>query len=730
MVRDEELLRELLQTFQVEAVEHLQVLNQALLKLERQPDTAQQTALVQEAFRAAHSLKGAARAVALTPIEKLAHSLEDVLKVVRDGKLTLEPAICDVLYTTIDVIQRALNNESLDIGPIRRELHALIAQQDEVVQTETLPEAQITAEPIVAVSPILAETEETIRVAVSKLDALMAQTGELLIARISAAQRTLEMQQIRQQLNCIPRPWREIRTLAAKISRTSEDGQRLVEYLQRFDEQLHTLTLTLNNLDTAINRDALRLGMVTGRLQSEMRRVRMIPFSTVEGLFQRTVRDAARSERKQVELTLVGGEIELDKKVLEMLKDPFLHLLRNAVSHGIEPPAAREAAGKASNGLITISITQRGSEAQITIRDDGHGFDLETLRQSAETHNIRLNDAPTDDELIGLAFLPGITTSNGVSAISGRGVGLDIVREQIELLQGRVQVENQSGEGVTFRLSVPVSLAMTRVLLVRIGGKRYALPLSAVEKIVTPRQTFSIEAQTMLSVDGQSMPLVPLASALKLSYVALPEPLAVILGAGDQRIALLVDDVLTEQELAVKPFGKPIVRVANLSGAAVLGNGDPVVVLNVADLVKSARGVRVTHIEHLTTQRDGGENLPAECILVVDDSITTRTLEKNILEAAGYEVHTATDGVQALQQLKSQTIKLVVADVEMPNMDGITLTRYLRDSNEFKELPVILVTSLESSADRERGMMAGANAYIVKRGFNQAELLSTIQQYL
>jgi two-component system, chemotaxis family, sensor kinase CheA len=717
--KDQNLMRELLNAFQAEAPEHVQALNQALLQLERRQEGTQHTALLQEAFRAAHSLKGAARAVGFESIEKLAHSIEEVLRQARDMGLHLDPSTCDILYQAFDMTQKLLDGENVDIAPMVAQLTSIKGLDTDApivsIETETLA-------PVVNV-----EGEETIRVAVAKLDVLMAQTGELLTARISAEQRLSEARAVRKQLNQFTRLWREVKTLATRA--VQDDSQHMMDTFQYFEEQLHQVSRAVNHLDTDINRDSLRLGVVSGRLQSEMRRVRMVPFQTFEPLFLRAVRDAARQENKQVELKITGGEVELDKKVLEALKDAFLHILTNAVSHGIEGMEERIAQHKPSTGEILITVVQRGNEAHITIRDDGKGFDLERLRQSAEAQQVSVPDGDNTNELINLAFLPGVTSSQKLTTLSGRGVGLDVVRRQIDNLQGSIVVENSPGRGAVFHLIVPVSLAMTRVLLVSVGNQCYALPLASIERIVRSKSTFNIEGKAMLSLAEESLPLVPLAGILDLTFQPTSNALAVIVGVAEQRIALLVDDVLTEQELAVKPLSKPLTRVRHVAGAAMMGNGDPVVVLNAADLVKSARGVSIQPILSTSTPQVKGQHDKTH-ILVVDDSITTRTLEKNILTAAGYEVHTAIDGIQALQQLKNRPISLVVADVEMPNMDGISLTRYLRDSKEYQELPLILVTSLENPEDRERGMLAGANAYIVKRGFNQAELLSRIQQLL
>lgn len=632
--KDQDLMRELLNAFQAEAPEHVQVLNQSLLQLERRQEGNRHGAYLQEAFRAAHSLKGAARAVGFESIEKLAHSIEEVLRQARDKGLYLDPVMCDVLYRAFDLTQKLLDGEKIDINPVIEQLVAISGQEVVEAAAPAKVETGVTVEEPM---PAVTEGEETIRVAVSKLDVLMAQTGELLSARISAEQRLSEARAVRKQLSQFTRLWREVKTLATRA--VQDDNQHMLDTFQYFEEQLHQVTRAVNRLDNDINHDSLRLGVVSGRLQSEMRRVRMVPFQTLEPLFQRVVRDAARQEEKQVELTITGGEVELDKKVLEALKDPFLHVLRNAVSHGIESAGERKTSHKPAVGTIQVSVVQRGSEAHITIRDDGKGFNLERLRQAAEEQHITVPEGASANELINLAFLPGVSSSNAQTTLSGRGVGLDVVQRQIDNLQGSIIVENVPGQGASFHLIVPVSLAMTRVLLVGVGKHCYALPLASIERIVKPKTTFNLEGKAMLSLDHESVPLVPLASILNLSIQATGSSLAVIVGVAEQRIALLVDDVLTEQELAVKPLSKPLLRVRHVAGAAMMGSGDPVVVLNAADLMKSARGVNVQPILNTSAPQAAKQRNSATHILVVDDSITTRTLEKNILVAAGYEVH-------------------------------------------------------------------------------------------
>ncbi len=734
---EDDLLRNLLSTFRTEAAEHIQTLNQALLQLERAaPDGGEaaehsRQALVQDAFRAAHSLKGAARAVGLTDIEGLAHGLEAVLHAARAGRLSLAPATCDVLYEALDAIQQRLAAEPVATEALSRRLTELVSvSRENISESQTAPDGQpeaglISAADAAARAPstpqgvsVGAPGEDSIRVALDKLDDLMAQVGELLIAKISAEQHLVDTQDVRRQLARWPRTWREIKALAARVN--GDTGRQLAAVLARHDEDLQALAREVNTLHQAMNRDTQRLGLVATGLQDSVRRVRMVPFQTLIFGLQRVARDAARSEAKRVALRVEGGEVELDKRVLEMLKDPLLHLARNAVSHGIETPDRRASLGKPAEGQVRIAVQQRGGEVRIAVSDDGQGFDLDALRRAATRNGgPALDETAGPDDIIALAFQPGVTTAEQVTALAGRGVGLDVVRRCLEAIQGRVVVESVPGQGVTIQLLVPTSVAMTRGLLVRIGAEDYLLPLPAIEKIVELKAelVFTVEGRPAITVEGRPLPLVSLAAALNRPQANRAEHWrAIILSVAEQRLAVLVDAVLTEQELAVKPLGRLLPRVR------------PVVILNAADLVKSARGLKAQPLPLSNGAK--AERRPSVRVLVVDDSITTRTLEKNILETAGYEVMTATDGVGALEQLKQRPVEVVVADIQMPNMDGFALTQHLRQSNDYHTLPIILVTSLESREDRERGLVAGANAYIVKRGFDQAELLATIQSLL
>lgn len=714
---NDDLMQQLLRTFREEADEHLQAINTALLRYERSPEADEQQQMIRTAFRAAHSLKGAARAVSMTEVQTLAHALETVFQHVRDHQRALNSVECDRLYEAVDLLRLILKGDTQPVDGLADILHQIVGES----AAEVRPGAALPAE-----SPGDSATaaDETIRVSLRKLDDLMVEAGEMLVLRISANARMDEIRSINHQLANWSKAWAELRTLLTR----HEQATMLEPYLALADS-MQTVIEAMSRLEHTTYRDTMRMEVVSGNLQDKVRHIRMIPFNTHRLMLERMVRDVARAEDKQVRFEIVGEHTEMDKKVLELLKDPLTHLLNNAVAHGIEAPDEREATGKPREGLIRISVQQRGSEITIRVTDDGRGFDIQRIQAAYEA---RYGEAPATDSVINLAFTHGISTHDGISQIAGRGVGLDVVRVRMASVHGRVSVSTEAGKGSSITLTVPTSLAITRTLLLEAAGETYAIPLLTVEKIIHMDRVISIGGRAAVRLDGRTVPLASLAQVLRMNGADAnhDQSLAVVLSVGDQTLALAVDDVLTEQELAIKPLTYPLKRVRAITGAALLGGGKPVLVLNPADLLRAYRQTEHASTASVLTANQEANHRSTVNVLVVDDSITTRTLERNILEAAGYLVVTATDGEEALARLSENDIHVVVSDIEMPRMNGFELTRELRDDDRYQHLPIILVTSLERDEDRQQGMSAGANAYIVKRGFDQGELLDMIEQFI
>jgi two-component system chemotaxis sensor kinase CheA len=530
----------------------------------------------------------------------------------------------------------------------------------------------------------------------------------------------------------------------------AKDVSCLLDFIDASQERVRELSALADDLSRQYANDTMHMSLVVNELEDEIKRVRMLPLSTITGTFGRMVRDLAQGAGKEITLRIVGGETELDKRVLEQIKDPLIHLLRNAVDHGIDMPEERVALGKPRAGTITLKAEQVAKDVVISVSDDGAGLDLEAVRQSIAGRGGARQDGKdvrslTEADLVEAIFRAGISTSPIITDISGRGVGLDVVRRNVEALHGRIDVDWTSGAkgGTTFTLTLPLALTSSRGLLVRASDQVYVIPLNNVECIdsIRPQDIFPLQGHDTVRCGGHPLTLVRLSDILELSRVS-PSPrarqpgkeqiLVVVVAAAERRMVFAVDELLGEQEIVMKGLGKQLARVGGVAGATVMGDGKVVLILNMADLIKLAmRGERRSVLDTMVGMMPSKARHTQRHILVVDDSITTRTLEKNILQAAGYAVQLATDGQEALSAIASKVMPdLIVSDVAMPRMNGFELTRRIKENGRAAEVPVILVTSLDSPEDKARGIEVGADAYIVKGGFDQDKLLETIKQLI
>lgn len=587
---------------------------------------------------------------------------------------------------------------------------------------------------------VIRPVEETVRVTVSKLDRLMAEVTELFVARMHGDEQQRSVRELRQMHTRWQREWRSVRAAYIRLVRRLQDREEemgselpiLFRFLETNQRYLTEANRHLAQLWQAVLQDNMRLASLAEQLQDDIGGMRLMPFESVVGMFQRMVRDLARDMDKQINLEIQGATVEIDKAVLDALKDPIMHLIRNAVDHGIELPDVRQHAGKSPVGRITLDVQQRGSEIIINVHDDGQGIDANKVRR-AIVKNMLLNEAEAaslgDDEARMYIFHPGLSTKDNVTSLSGRGMGMDIVRDRVESLRGRVSVQSKVGQGSTVTLNVPVSLTRIRCIMLRVGEQQFAVPSAMVLRMdkISRSHIFTTEGRDTLTVNEKPVSVASMASILdvpsgtpdeeKVSYVALQ--------ATDRAVAFEVDELYSEQELVLKPLGPELARARFVSGASLLGTGEVIIVLDANDLVRRATGAamprRRTAITTITTTERRLR------VLVVDDSITTRTLEKNILETAGFDVYVAIDGMEAWSMLPGIDPDVIISDVEMPNMNGLELTSRIKSSTQFQHIPVVLLTSLAKPEQREAGLRAGANAYLVKSRFDQGELLQTIQ---
>ncbi len=755
--KDEAFLRKLRATFQIEAREHLQTIIGGLVELERcAPE--QQRGIVETVYREAHSLKGAARSVNLPAIVSLCQSVENVFAALEREALAPETNLLDLLHQAMDeisVVVEAAGQETHGAGgghEMIRRLEEAIAgagggskdqrgacaggpgPQDEEPGTgdeseagreaETARGADVPAPPpnTPSSSPVQTRmSDETVRISTAKLDSLLLQAEEMLSVKLSAAQRSADLREIGK----VFAGWNKRRRTKGAGGGTKDapdDG-----FLAVMESRLAALAKTAEY-------DQRTIASLVDELLEDTKKALMLPCSQLLDQFPRIVRDLAREAGKEAELLVTGGELEIDRRVLEELRDPLLHLVRNAVDHGLESGDERLRRNKPQRGVVSIGVASRDGRIEIAVADDGAGIDLPAVKEEALRRGIITQEAAAglDDREVGaLVFHSGVTTSPLITDVSGRGLGLAIVREKAEKLGGTVSLDSHPGRGTMIRMLAPLTLATFRGILVESGGRQFVIPSAPVERVVRvdPQDIRTVEGRETISFDGAAVSLSRLGEVLELPAAAgrneqerAERVPAVVVGGRERRIAFLVDEVLQEQEVLVKPLGRMLARVRNVAAATLLGDGRVVPILNVADLVKSAiRGTGGTGAQSaVATEEERG------MVLVVEDSITSRTLLKNILETAGYRVRTAVDGLDALATLKTTNCDLVVSDVQMPRMDGFALTEKIRSDAKTAEVPVVLVTALEAREDRERGIDAGANAYIVKSSFDQSNLLEVV----
>jgi two-component system, chemotaxis family, sensor kinase CheA len=744
MADNEALLKELLDTFRLEAQDHLGALSTLLVSLENEAAAVERRRLVESIFRRMHTLKGAAHAVNLVDVAKVCQELEDLLAGLKRGELELGAELFDRLHHDIDALALRLGDgaEGTSVidsatalppdsaAPLSEiSVHLAVAAVPEV----PVPSPAPAPEPPPA-SAVKAHAGETVRVSTRLLEALLLQGEELVSAKLTASALAEELAAARAELE--GRGYLSGgQDLAREALRQAQPGSPTTQLASLLQQNCRDQLATggrLRSLESKAQQHVRTLAGMVDPLLDDLKKLHLLPFSSLTDPLPKLVRDLGRELGKEAELTCSGCQLEVDRRILAGLKEPLLHLVRNVMDHGIETPAERRAQGKPLRGRISIEARlQDANLAEVLVRDDGRGIDLAKVKGAAlrsELATMEALEAMPDAEALQLVFESGISTTPLITTLSGRGVGLAIVRESVEKLGGQVRVSSTPGAGTLFRLTLPLSYAMMRALLVESCGRTAFLPAANVELATrVPRgEIRTVENRETVVLGGEVVSVARLAQLLDLNEARTDDnelqPL-VLAAAGEKKVAFAVDQVLEVVEILVKPLGPQLQRVKNVSGATVLGNGRVVPVLNIGDLFRSA----TVGASPLAAAAPAPKQKRLT-VLVAEDSITSRTLLKNILDASGFLVQTAIDGADALSQLKTGEFDVVVSDVEMPRMDGFQLTEAIRAEQRLAELPVILVTGLESRADRERGIDVGANAYVVKSSFDQGALIEVIHK--
>jgi chemotaxis protein histidine kinase CheA len=746
--------------FVEEAREHCLRISAGLLDLEHSSSDVE---TLNSLFRSAHTIKGSSRMMKLVAITELSHHMEDVLDGVRGGKVSLSAPLADLLFRAVDALSAMLDTVAAGAqlpeapkvlcGELSTAAKASDIQGDVSPPPQIIPPAVVLApieampvevseavsarppiqgsEPNAASSATAAEDTrpakpagkvkqmDYLRINAVKLDDVIRLMGEIVS----------EQSKIRRQvwrLHEIERATERFMVRVAESCGTQEGRVELAEAGAAIHQSLRLAVRSMS--DTVIMQDHL-----VGDLRETSLSLSMLPLSTVFDTLRRTVRDLAREHGKDIDFVVNGGETELDRKIIERIGDPLIHMIRNSLDHGLETPEDRKAAGKPAKGILTLSAFYDGGCVTIALSDDGKGVSAERIREKALSK--RLYDADilahmSRSEITNLIFLPGFSTSPIITDLSGRGVGMDVVRKNIvDDLKGTIVIDTKEGKGTTFFLRLPLNLAVFQLFMVSVNGLVCALPATSIAKMLSVHkdEIIDIVHKQAIRVQEQIIPVESLASILGRPCETeghTDERLLVIVRDGSEMLGLMVDEILGREEMVVKPLPGHLQNLRLVSCVTIDEENSIVNVLHVPELFKLARELGQPARPHAPA----GESRAT--ILVVDDSFNTREIEKSILEAYGYFVITASDGQEALEMTRDQMYDLVITDVEMPRLDGFSLTERLRNDDRYRNIPIIIVTSREKDEDKKRGITVGADAYIVKGAFDQSNLLETVRNLI
>ncbi|MCP4105391.1 MAG: hybrid sensor histidine kinase/response regulator [Desulfobacteraceae bacterium] len=746
-----------------EAKEHINKLNDGLLVLNKNPNDSETLNAV---FRSAHTIKGSSRMMKLIPISEVAHKLEDTLDAFRQNKIQYSKELSDLLFKGIDAIEGMLDRVSA--GDELKEAPADIceelekAAQGEIKKKEkTEPEHDVTdkepslekeetskdedsertdsKEPSLKTEPdfSLPQKEkrsedkkirppETVRIGSDKLDELIKLMGEIVSSHSRSKQRLADIKEIELLSK------RNMDFLYSFENKDiSSNG-----YKEEILEGVKSLYTALKKLTSVFKEDLNIQGLLTIDLQDRSLKMRMLPLSTIFDSFRRTVRYISRTSEKDIDFIIEGGDTELDKKIIEKISDSLLHMIRNSIDHGIEKPAQRLSIGKPETGAIRLSARYEGGNAVIKLSDDGAGIPVEKIKEKALKSRLfdkdELDSIP-ETEIINLIFHPGLSSSDIITDLSGRGVGMDVVKKNIiEDLKGSISIETKHGMGTSFHIRLPLTMAVIHVLFVNVSDMTFAVPANYIDEIIKIPETeiISVMDKKAVRLREQIIPIVNLTDILGLVSTTLNSTqdderdfLILIASMGNEKLGVIIDSLLDEEDMVIKPLPSHMKDIQLVSGAIISGKNEIFNVLNMPKIIEVAKDMKI-QARMLAEAADEHKTIN---ILVVDDSISTREIEKGILESYGYSVSLAGDGIEGFEKAKSFPYDMIISDIEMPHLDGFSLTEKLRNDKEYKDTPIILVSSLDKEEHKKRGILAGADAYIVKGDFEQSELLDTVQ---
>lgn len=745
---DPEVFKQIIETFKVELEEKLQSITDCLLKLEKINKNEDEFAkIIEEIFRSSHNIKGAARGVGLNNIADIAHHIESLFTSIKQGTMQISSYLIDLCFEAVDAMRFAMvaytEKKSLpfDLSALLKRLET--GDTDQPKEKKTVKRGKVKhnlkkeakADAIIPIDEQPLSELETIRVSLKNLDKISAMMEEIQANKIAIDDNYSELTKLFVKTKKFTQLWKQTQN-GIKTNLKGEINDNLQKLLSFNSDSISEINNSTEQLNKNMRKRIYELNILSNSLQEEIRMMRLIPASTLLCTFPRIVRDLANEMNKKIEFEIKGDDVKIDKLVLEGLKDPLIHLLRNAIDHGIESPDLRKLHDKPEAGKIFIEFHEEGNQILIQIKDDGNGIDTHKVAEIAEKQNLISQselENMNENDILDLLFRPGFSTKEIITSVSGRGIGLDVVKSNLSSLKGKVGVETAVGKGTIFNLRVPLTLASERGLVFISGSQLLVIPTNEVERVlaIDPKEIVDVEGTQAILLDKKTIPLCSLSHILDFEQTEpdLPNRLPIIIvKKGWKTVAFIVDEIIGDREIVIKSFNPPLNSLLSAAGGTLAGNGEIIIVLNTSDLINKAlqggKNSRVI-IKDKNTEVQVRPN-----ILVVDDSITTRSLEKNILESKDYIVTVAVDGKEAWDILQKQKFSLLITDIAMPNMDGFTLTERIKKSPSHQDLPVIIVTSLDSEAEKKRGIEVGADAYIVKNEFESNTLLEIVAQLI
>ena len=730
--------------FRIEVDDQSKILTAGLLSLEQDNQAAGQLEVL---MRGSHSLKGAARIVDLGAAVRVAHAMEDCFVAAQQGSVILGQKQIDLLLGGVDLLVKISQTPETAVAQWENgqkdEIDAFVAALERFLESpgeETSPEAKPPSLPLERApvsehsDPALPNVDRVLRVTADHLNRLLGLAGESLVESRRLSPFAASLLRLKRQHGELIRTVNVLReTLSGKEGREQAQIQ-LAAIQDKVLECRKFLADRLGELDVFEQRST----DLSHRLYDEALACRMRPFADGIHGFPRMVRDLGRSLGKEVKLEIIGATTSVDRDMLERLEAPLTHLLRNAVDHGIETPGERLRTGKPGEGIVRLDARHNAGMLQVTVSDDGAGIDPNVLRRAVLEKKLVGDEVAaklTETELFEFLFLPGFTMKKLVTEISGRGVGLDVVQNMIKQVRGAVRVFSEAGKGTRFQLQLPLTLSVVRTLLVEIGGEPYAFPLAYIARTLKlPKAEIQVlEGRQHFNFDGRQIGLVTAHQILECGDAGFRgEELSVIV-VGDQNhsYGVVVDRFLGERELVVHPLDSRLGKIKDISAGALMEDGAPGLIIDVEDLVHSiGKLISVGALNKVSGQETGPGAKAKKRVLIVDDSLTVRELERKLLSSHGYEVEAATDGMDGWNAVRTGHFDLVISDVDMPRMDGIELVTLIKKDANTKSLPVMIVSYKDREQDRQRGMEAGADYYLTKGSFHDETLLNAVRDLI